>query len=615
MRSLLSKLSSLSRQFPLLRRVARRMGARRVLIFLRNLNQNRSVASKFAHMVALASAAESTVEALRPAALGPLISFIVPVFNAKPGHLDDLLASFMKQREYSELILSDDGSTSPETVQWLAQCAHGPRVLVLRNELNRGIASATNAGLARSAGTWIGLLDHDDVLAPYAVSRIAAALAKAPECQFLYTDELIANAALRPVGFFLKPAWDPVLLSGVNYVNHLSVYRRDRLLRIGGLREGFQGSQDYDLVLRYTAGLASDEIIHVPYPAYVWRQHGSNFSAVFLDAATQSARRALSEHYAGGRAALSTEQALSPNLHRIRFDLGGRDWPLVSVIIPNRDSYPLIRQVLAGLLTNTSYPNIEIIVIDNGSEDQRVLALYDEYENSGVTFTARVEKEPFNFSRAVNHGIALAKGRYVLLLNNDVEIIEPSWLKEMVCCFDYPGVGVVGAKLLYPDRRIQHAGVIVGFGAVPNIGTLVGHWYAEANEDCAGPMGRLLVRQSLSAVTGACMLISRECLDRTGEFDEDIFPIAYNDIDFCLRAGEQGYRIVWTPFATLIHHESASRGSDETPQNIVRFRRAQRDLHDRYRTDVFDDPAFNPWYSKDRSDPVPGYLDRLPDPR
>ena len=128
-------------------------------------------------------------------------------------------------------------------------------------------------------------------------------------------------------------------------------------------------------------------------------------------------------------------------------------------------------------------------------------------------------------------------------------------------------------------------------------------------------MGRLLVRQSLSAVTGACMLISRECLDRTGEFDEDIFPIAYNDIDFCLRAGEQGYRIVWTPFATLIHHESASRGSDETPQNIVRFRRAQRDLHDRYRTDVFDDPAFNPWYSKDRSDPVPGYLDRLPDPR
>jgi GT2 family glycosyltransferase len=381
------------------------------------------------------------------------------------------------------------------------------------------------------------------------------------------------------------------------------------LARIGGLREGFQGSQDYDLLLRYTAGLAPNEILHVPYPAYIWRRDGKSFSAAFLDAATRNARRALAERYAReGRAAI-VGPALSPDLHRIRFDADRPTWPLVSVVIPSRDALSLISRVLEGLTAVTDYPALEIIVIDNGSKDPAVLALYERYRKRAASFQARVATEPFNFSRSVNRGIAAARGDHILLLNNDIEILEPNWLKEMVSCLDFPDAGIVGAKLLYPNRTIQHVGVIVGLGG------LAGHWYNRREEDFPGPMGRLRVRQSLSAVTGACMLISRACIERIGTLDESVFGIAYNDVDFCLRAVKDGFRVIWTPFAVLIHHESASRGSDETPQNIDRFRRDQQSLRDRHQTDGFEDPAFSPWCTKDRADPAPLLLDRLPNPR
>ena len=419
-----------------------------------------------------------------------------------------------------ELVLSDDGSTAPETRQWLADHANEARVLVLRNAENRGIASATNAGLSRASGEWIGLLDHDDILAPFAVSRIARALAQAPQCRFLYTDELIADAKLNPVEFFLKPAWDPVLLSGVNYVNHLALYRRRRLADIGGLREGFQGSQDYDLVLRYTAALSAEEILHLPYPAYVWRHHGASYSTVFLETATESARRALAERYRSGDASPTVGPALSPNLYRIRFDLEKSNWPAISVVIANRDALPSISRVLKGLIENTDYPALDIVIVDGGSDDLRVRALYEERRREGASVTVLSANNPRSGAGALNQGVAAARGRYVLLLGNGIEVIEPGWLKEMACCFDYPEVGVVGAKLLHPNREIQHAGIIVGLNAESGDDRTLGRWFADCEEDVSGPMGRLLVRQSLSAVAGDCMLVSKECLANTGVFDE-----------------------------------------------------------------------------------------------
>lgn len=562
----------------------------------------------FRHVIGLASAdADQGALATGSQQDNPLISFIVPVFDTKSRYLDELIASFKLQpRKLFELILSDDGSTSPQTRKWLAVHTDIAGVTILRVEENRGIAAATNRGIAHAAGQWIALIDHDDALAPYAVSQIAKALDSAPECQFLYTDEVVADDRLRPLNFVSKPAWDPVLLSGVNYINHLSVYRRDRLMKIGGLRENIEGSQDYDLLLRYTSGLRSDEILHLPFPAYVWRQHRESFSAKFLELATANARRALAESYARGQQLAVVDQALTPDLHRVRFDLARAEWPLVSVIIPSRDALPLISTVLEGLTKKTDYRALEIIVIDNGSKDPDVLALYDLYRHGSVPFVARIEEEPFNFSRAINRGIAMARGDLLLLLNNDIEVLEPNWLKEMVSCFDYRETGIVGAKLLYPDRTIQHVGVIAGLGGY------AGHWFIRREESFPGPMGRLHVRQSLSVVTAACMLVSRSCIEQTGPFDEEVFNIAYSDVDYCLRAISRGFRVVWTPFATLIHHESVSRASDEVPEKIDRFNQVKASLRARHRTDEFEDRAFNPWYSKDREDPVPIQLKRLP---
>ena len=559
----------------------------------------------FKHATAMA-AAEKKLPAAATAEL-PLIAFVAPVFNAKPDYLDDLLGSIKRQTPGAwRLVLSDDGSTAPRTRAWLSKHENDLNVIVVWNAANRGIAAATNAGIARTDAPWIGLLDHDDALAPSCVDRITRALSENPDCQFLYTDEVIADKDLRPVDFFLKPAWDPVLLSGVNYVNHLSIYKRSRLMEIGGLREGFQGSQDYDLLLRYTKGLSASEICHLPFPAYIWRRDGVSHSIQFIEAATDSARRALAEHFSQSHPDVVISGALTPDLHRVRFDKRRQEWPLVSVVIPNRNSRPLIHQLLEGLMEGTDYPNLEIIVVDNGSDDPEVLSSYRGWGKGRLPFRVRIDAEPFNFSRSINRGVEMARGARVLFLNNDVEIVERDWLKEMVSCFEFDDVGVVGAKLLYPDQTIQHVGVIAGLGGY------AGHWFIGQHKDFPGPMGRLRVRQSLSVVTGACMLVSRECLQSTGPLDEDVFPIAYNDVDFCLRAVDKGFRVVWTPFATLVHHESATRGSDETKENIDRFNRDKANLRDRHRTDKIEDRSFNPWYSKHESYPYPVLLDRLP---
>ncbi|MBV1703272.1 MAG: glycosyltransferase [Hyphomicrobiales bacterium] len=538
----------------------------------------------------------------------PFLSIVVPAYDAPTRYLDELVASVRAQAKGAwELILSDDASSSAATRAWLDARASEPDLRILRAERNGGIASALSAGIAAATAPWTTFVDHDDALAPHALDRIARALSANPDCQFLFTDEVVTDADLAPVDLFLKPAFDPVLLSGVNYVNHLSVFRTDRLKSLGGVRLGLDGSQDYDLLLRYCAGLAPRQTLHLPYPAYLWRRDGRSYSVANAGKATAAARRALLEAWRPSGATEVT--AAQGDLHRVRFDGAEVRWPKVSVIVPNKDAFELVSRTLDGVMTKTDYPDIEVVVVDNGSRDQRTLDLYRRLEAGRTPFRAIVEDGPFDFAAAINRGVAAADGEILLLLNNDIEIPDAGWLKEMASCFAYPDVGVVGAKLLYPDRTIQHAGVMVGFGG------LAGHWYLNRPADFPGPMGRLRVRQSMSAVTGACMAISRAAWERVGPLDEARFKIAYNDVDFCLRAREAGFRVVWSPFATLVHHESASRGSDETPQNVERFRREQDALRERHRTDRFEDPAINPWYTKDRSEPEWATLPRLPDPR
>lgn len=532
----------------------------------------------------------------------PLISFVTPVYNTPPAYLDDLLASFREQTPgLCEWVLSDDGSTSVKTAAWLKAHEGERGVVIVRSAVNGGIAVASNAGIAASRGAWIGFVDHDDAIAPFAAALLARVIRDNPDVIFIYTDEAIADKKLTIQDFFFKPAYDDALLSGVNYINHLSLYRRDRLDEIGGFREGFDGSQDYDLLLRYLKGVGRDHIRHLPYPAYLWRRDGSSYSVKFIEKATINARRALREAYDNAK----VEPALDPNLHRVRFPAMAK----VSVVIPSKDSFALISRVIDGLIHGTDYPDLEIIVVDNGTTEPETLELYDKLQRENPAFKLDLSTAPFNFSRQINRGVARASGDLILLLNNDVEIVERGWLREMVECFGYPDTGIVGARLLYPDRTIQHAGVIVG------LSDFAGHWFVGEAQDSPGPMSRLNVRSSLTAVTAACMMVSRACFNEVGGFDEETFGIAYNDVDFCLRAKANGYRAIYTPFATLIHHESSSRGRDDQGPNRPRFLRDQASLLERHVTDVYRDDAFSPWYDRRRSVPTRIALDHLPPAR
>lgn len=539
------------------------------------------------------------------AASEPLISFVTPVHNTAASYLDDLLESFRAQIPGAcELVLSDDGSSSEETDAWLKSHEGEPGLVILRRSVNKGIAITSNEGIRASRGKWVGFVDHDDALAPHAVAAIARVIRRHPECKFIYTDELIVDAKMRGVDFFHKPAFDDVLLSGVNYINHLSLYRRDLLDEIAGFREGYDGSQDYDLLLRYLARLRPSEILHLPYPAYLWRRDGGSYSIKFLAKATANARRALGEAYAA-----EVDEAFGGDLHRVRLDGNTAATPKISIVIPNKDSFALISRLIDGLLHKTDYPDFEILVIDNGTTDPDVLAFYEKTAAESPRFKLHLETAKFNFSRQVNIGLKQAAGELILLLNNDIEVIEPGWLKEMAGCFRYPGTGIVGARLLYPNQTLQHAGVIVGLGG------LAGHWFNHRPADFAGPMGRLRVRSGMTAVTGACMMISRECLDRVGLFDEETFAVAYNDVDYCLRAREAGLRVIYTPFATLVHYESATRGRDDRGPNRARFLRDQAALLERHGTEDFQDPFYSPWYDRDGSEPNRMTLDELPDAR
>ena len=447
----------------------------------------------------------------------------------------------------------------------------------------------------RAQAPYVARIEAPGRLAPYGAERIAAALAAAPGAWALYTDEAYLDAKGRPHEIVLKPAFDPVLLDSYNYFGGLVVYHRERLLALGGWRsDGAQG--DHDLALRFAEAAPPGAILHLPFPAFLGPEP-----------APETAHAPVAERHARAGRRIGFGTRLAPDrLHPV-LRPEPRDWPKVGIIVPSRDAPQLIGSLLQGL-SRTDYPDFEIVVVDNGSTDPQTLALYDRHR-ADRHFRAEIEAAPFNFARAVNRGAALTDAPLLALLNNDIEVIEPNWLKEMVSCLDYPDTGIVGARLTYPDGTLQHAGVIAGLGGY------AGHWHIGRPHNDYGPQRRLAARQSLSVVTGACMLATRACFEAVGGFDEDVFAIAYNDVDFCLRAGAKGFRVIWTPFARLVHHESVSRGSDELPENRARFEREKTALAWRHGTQTLEDRAYNPWALRGHSDPLPAARDALPPAR
>jgi glycosyltransferase involved in cell wall biosynthesis len=521
----------------------------------------------------------------------PLISVVVPVHNTEERYLRAMIESVLQQLyPYWELCLADDASTEPRVRRVLLELARrDARIKVVRRQTNGHISAATNSALDLATGEFVALLDHDDLLAECALYEVAVELAAHPDADVLYSDSDHIDDSGRRWGPYFKTDWDPDLALGHNMINHLAVYRRSLLERIGRLREGFEGAQDYDLILRASEGTVPTRIRHIPAVLYHWRRNGMtpSFSESSLERCVVSARRAIRGHLKRSRIPAHVEHAPGTrSFTRVVYALPD-ERPLVSVIVPTRDQLELLADCVDGVLTRTDYDPLELIIVDNDSEDPESRRLLSDLaKNQRV----RVMRHPgaFNFASMINQAVRAARGEVVALLNNDVNVISPAWLEEMVSHAIRPGVGAVGAKLLYPDGRVQHAGIALG------VSQTAGHFFHQSPRDDPGRFGFLALTRQVSAVTAACMALRRSVYLEVGGMDEVNLPIVFNDVDLCLRLGERGYRVIWTPHAELYHRESATRGLDERGECSARLERDAESLRRRWGAKLNSDPHYNP---------------------
>lgn len=536
----------------------------------------------------------------RTLAQGPLISIVMPVYDTDPQLLREALTSVLEQLyPHWQLCVADDASPSAQTRAVLEDfAANDPRLVCARREINGGIAAATNTALGLATGEFIAFMDHDDLLAPHALYLVALTLHEHPDTDLVYTDEDKLDSEGRRYDPHFKPDLDPELLLAQNYMSHLTVIRSTLVEELRGLREDLEGSQDHDLVLRVLEKTSPARVKHVPFVLYHWRQWSGSgtFSSHRLEEATASSRRAVMEHLqrTGQQQARVVPAPARPYWNRVIRPVPSPQ-PVVTAVIPTRDRLPLLRQCVEGLLSHTDYDALKVLIVDNDSTESETLEWL-----AAVTSNDRVQvlrsPGPFNYSALNNEAVKHVASPLLLLLNNDIRVREPGWLQEMVSLVSAPGTGAVGARLLYADGTVQHAGVILGLGGV------AGHSHKHFPASSVGYFGRLALTQSVSAVTGACLLTRTDLYRQVGGLDSDRLKVAFNDVDLCLKIRSTGNRIIVTPFAELDHLESASRGAEETPAKIRRFNGEIEVMKARWDHLLRHDPAYNPNLTDCRED-------------
>jgi GT2 family glycosyltransferase len=528
----------------------------------------------------------------------PLISLLMPVYETPPSYLRAAIESVRSQLyPHWELCIADDASGSPEVRRVLEDYrALDQRIKVCYRSANGHISAATNSALELAEGPFVALLDHDDVLPEHALFEVAAAIADNPGLDLIYTDEDKIDYGGRRFAPYLKSDWNPDLLLSQNMFNHLGVYRRSLVEEIGGFRQGYEGSQDYDLVLRASVLATPERIYHIPRILYHWRAAvGSTaLSPDEKDYSIVHARRAIADHLREREIEAEVGPGLCPNFHRVRYLLPDPA-PRVSIIIPTRDRVDLLERCIAGILRRTDYPDYEILVVDNQSKEPATLAYLTKLTADPAVRILSYDR-PYNYSAINNLAASEATGPLLCLLNNDTEVIGADWLTEMASQAVRPGIGAVGAMLYYPEDQIQHAGVITGIGGV------AGHAHHRLPRGDPGYFGRAALVQNLSAVTAACLVMPKCLYYQLGGLNETELAVAFNDVDLCLRIREVGYRIVWTPHAQLYHHESASRGPDTHPDKIERFRAEVGYMMRRWAHVLNLDPYYNPNLRLDGAD-------------
>lgn len=536
----------------------------------------------------------------------PHFSVVMPVFNAPERWLRAAIES-VRAQIYTEweLCIADDASTEAHVRPVLEEYARmDSRIQVVFREMNGHISAASNSALALACGEFIVLLDHDDELPPHALYMVAHALNENPHLDLIYSDEdKIDERGLR-YGHYFKPDWNPDLFCGQNLVSHLGVYRTSLVREIGGFREGYEGSQDWDLALRASERIPTKHIYHIPHVLYHWRAiEGS--AALGEDEkpyAADAAERLLRDHLARtGQEGEVTRLACGH--FWVRHALASPA-PLVSIIIQARNGLGVLRRCIGSIQAKTVYAAYELLVVANPSDDLETLAYLRGLESAG---DARVlcYDAPFNYPAINNFAAREARGEYLCLLNNDIEVLSGDWLGEMVSQAVRPGIGAVGALLYYPNDTIQHAGVVLGMGGV------AGHSYLRYPKGTSGYMNRACLVQNLSALTAACLVVSASIYHQVGGMDAENLPVAFNDVDFCLRVVERGYRNVWTPFAELYHHESATRGYEDTPEKRQRFQKELEYMRQRWGHLLERDPCYNPNLSLDHPWPRPASPPRV----
>lgn len=531
----------------------------------------------------------------------PRISVVMPVYNTDEKFLREAIQSVRAQLYPNwELCIADDCSPLPHVPRIIEQIAEiEPRVRWIRRKENGNISIASNSALELATGDFVALMDHDDLLSETALYEVAVAICSNPKVDILYSDQDSVDDSGRRFDPFFKPKWNEELFLGQNMISHLGVYRRMLLSEVGGFRAGFEGSQDYDLALRCILRTDRSRIQHIPKVLYHWRKAESqnSFSATQIDRCVANARRAIAEFLAakGVHGAEVQPAPLAPNWTRVRLPISDPA-PLVTVIIPLRDNVDLLRRCLAGVLHRTRYSNLEVLIVDNESvEPGTHHYLLDARRDERVGIVK--VPGPFNYSAINNAAVKLARGPIIAFLNNGSDVISEDWLSEMVSLALKPDVGCVGAKLLYNNDTIQHAGVILGAGEL----AVAGHIGTGLSRHDVGYIGRCALVTEVSAVTAACAVVRREVFDAVGGFDEINLPVAFSDVDLCLRVRERGWRNLWTPFAELYHLETASRGSDSDLAKIEHFRRACRYMRDRWGEVLDNDPFYHQVFDRRHS--------------
>ena len=522
----------------------------------------------------------------------PKISIIVPAYKTPEMFLRQMIDSLLVQTyENWELCIANASPEDASMEYVLKEYAKkDSRILWKKLEENKGIAENTNAAFEMAGGEFVGLLDHDDLLAPNALYEIAEALEKEPDLDVLYTDEdkVRGDEILEHFQPHLKPDFNIDLLRSNNYICHFFVVRKALLERVGGFRKEYDGAQDYDFIFRCTQ--AAGKIHHIPEILYHWRTHQSSTAdnPVSKLYAFEAGKRAIEENLCQNGLVGEVSHTKDYGFYRVKYPVQGE--PLVSIIIPNKDAKEDLEKCICSVLEKSTYKNYEILIVENNSTGEEIFHYYKEISENPHIRLLRWKRE-FNYSAINNYAAKKAKGEYLLFLNNDTEVITPDWIEELLGFCQRPGTGIVGARLYFGDNTIQHAGTIIGIGGI------AGHMFTGMERERSGYMHKAALIQDLSAVTAACMMVKRQVFEEVQGFEEQL-SVAFNDVDFCLRVREKEYLVVYNPYVELYHYESKSRGTEDSKEKVRRFQSEIEFMRCRWETLL---KKGDPYYNKNLS--------------